>query len=66
MSTRKIIDTKQNGEKVWPKGHTKANYMSDDSTVEDTIKKYRKLVVGTSTYQTMKQSQKLNPSFNKP
>lgn len=38
MSTRKIIDPKQNGEKVWPKGHTKAIYMSDDSTVEDTIK----------------------------
>lgn len=37
MSTRKIIDPKQNGEKVWLKGHAKAIYMSDGSTVEDVI-----------------------------
>lgn len=37
MSTRKIIDVKQNGEKVWPKGHAKATFMSDGSTVEDAI-----------------------------
>lgn len=37
MSTRKIIDLKQNGEKVWLKGHAQAIYMSDGSTVEDAI-----------------------------
>lgn len=37
MSTRKIIDVKQNGEKVWPKGHAKATFMSSGSTVEDAI-----------------------------
>lgn len=37
MPTRKIIDAKHNGEKVWLKGHAKAIYMSDGSTVEDTI-----------------------------
>lgn len=37
MSTRKIIDVKQNGEKVWPKGHAQAIYMSDGRTVEDAI-----------------------------
>lgn len=37
MSTRKIIDPKQNGEKVWLKGHAQAIYMSDGSTVEDAI-----------------------------
>ena len=37
MATRKIIDPKQNGEKVWLKGHAKAIYMSDGSTVEDAI-----------------------------
>lgn len=37
MSTRKIIDPKQDGEKVWLKGHAKAIYMSDGSTVEDVI-----------------------------
>lgn len=35
MATRKIIDPKQNGEKVWPKGHAKAIFMSDETTVED-------------------------------
>ena len=37
MATRKIIDVKQNGEKVWLKGHAQAIYMSDGSTVEDAI-----------------------------
>jgi hypothetical protein len=37
MSTRKIIDPKQNGEKVWLKSHAQAIYMSDGSTVEDAI-----------------------------
>lgn len=37
MATRKIIDIEQNGEKVWPKGHAKATFMSDGSTVEDVI-----------------------------
>lgn len=37
MSTRKIIDAKQNGEKVWLKGHAQAIYMSDGSTVEQQI-----------------------------
>lgn len=37
MATRKIIDIEQNGEKVWPKGHAKATYMSDGRTVEDAI-----------------------------
>lgn len=37
MSTRKIIDPKQNGEKVWLKSHAQATYMSDGSTVEDAI-----------------------------
>lgn len=37
MATRKIIDIEQNGEKVWPKGHAKAIFMSDGSTVEDAI-----------------------------
>lgn len=37
MATRKIIDIEQNGEKVWPKGHAKATYMSDGKTVEDAI-----------------------------
>lgn len=37
MSTRKIIDPKQNGEKVWLKGHAQAIYMSDGTTVEDVI-----------------------------
>lgn len=37
MSTRKIIDPKQNGEKVWLKGHAQAIYMSDGTTVEDAI-----------------------------
>jgi hypothetical protein len=37
MATRKIIDPKQNGEKVWLKGHAQAIYMSDGSTVEDAI-----------------------------
>lgn len=38
MSTRKIIDAKHNGEKVWIKGHAQAIYMSDGATVEDAIK----------------------------
>jgi hypothetical protein len=37
MATRKIIDIEQNGEKVWPKGHAKATFMSDGTTVEDSI-----------------------------
>ena len=37
MAKRKIIDPKQNGEKVWLKGHAQAIYMSDGSTVEDAI-----------------------------
>lgn len=37
MATRKIIDIERNGEKVWPKGHAKATFMSDGSTVEDAI-----------------------------
>lgn len=37
MTTRKIIDPKQNGEKVWLKSHAKATFMSNGSTVEDTI-----------------------------
>lgn len=37
MATRKIIDAKQNGEKVWLKGHAQATYMSDGTTVEDAI-----------------------------
>jgi hypothetical protein len=37
MATRKIIDIEQNGEKVWPKGHANATFMSDGSTVEDVI-----------------------------
>lgn len=38
MPTRKIIDAKHNGEKVWIKGHAQAIYMSDGATVEDAIK----------------------------
>ena len=37
MSTRKIIDPKHNGEKVWLKGHAQATFMSDGTTVEDKI-----------------------------
>ena len=37
MATRKVIDAKQNGEKVWLKGHAKATYMSNGSTVEEAI-----------------------------
>lgn len=37
MTTRKIIDIEHNGEKVWPKGHAKATFMSSGSTVEDAI-----------------------------
>ena len=37
MATRKIIDAKQNGEKVWLKGHAQATYLSNGSTVEDAI-----------------------------
>jgi hypothetical protein len=37
MATRKIIDIEQNGEKVWPKGHASATYMSNGTTVEDAI-----------------------------
>ena len=37
MATRKVIDAKHNGEKVWLKGHAQATYMSDGSTVEDAI-----------------------------
>ena len=37
MATRKIIDAKHNGEKVWLKGHAQAIFMSDGSTVEDAI-----------------------------
>lgn len=37
MATRKVIDAKQNGEKVWLKGHAQATYMSNGSTVEDAI-----------------------------
>lgn len=37
MATRKIIDIEQNGEKVWPKGHAKATFMSNGTTVEDAI-----------------------------
>lgn len=38
MATRKIIDAKHNGEKVWLKSHAQATYMSDGTTVEDAIK----------------------------
>lgn len=38
MATRKIIDAKHNGEKVWLKSHAQATFMSDGATVEDTIK----------------------------
>jgi hypothetical protein len=37
MATRKIIDIEQYGEKVWPKGHAKATFMSSGATVEDVI-----------------------------
>lgn len=37
MSTRKIIDAKHNGEKVWIKGHAQATYLSNGSTVEDAL-----------------------------
>lgn len=37
MTKRKIIDIEHNGEKVWPKGHAKATFLSDGSTVEDVI-----------------------------
>lgn len=37
MATRKVIDAKHNGEKVWLKGHAQATYMSNGSTVEDAI-----------------------------
>lgn len=37
MATRKVIDAKQNGEKVWLKGHAQATYMSNGSTVEEAI-----------------------------
>lgn len=37
MATRKIIDAKQNGEKVWLKGHAQATYLSNGSTVEDAL-----------------------------
>ena len=37
MATRKIIDIEHNGEKVWPKGHAQATFMSSGSTVEDAI-----------------------------
>ena len=37
MATRKIIDAKHNGEKVWLKGHAQATFMSDGTTVEDAI-----------------------------
>lgn len=37
MATRKIIDAKHNGEKVWLKGHAQATYLSNGSTVEDAL-----------------------------
>ena len=37
MTTRKIIDAKHNGEKVWLKGHAQATYMSDGRTVEEAV-----------------------------
>jgi hypothetical protein len=39
MGTRKIKDAKDldTGEKIYLKGHAQATYMSDGSTVEDTI-----------------------------
>lgn len=37
MATRKIIDAKHNGEKVWLKGHAQATFMSNGTTVEDAI-----------------------------
>lgn len=37
MATRRIIDITKDGEKVWPKGHAKATFMSDGRSVEDAI-----------------------------
>lgn len=37
MATRKVIDIVQEGEKVYPKAHAQATYMSDGKTVEDAI-----------------------------
>lgn len=37
MATRKVIDIVQGGEKVYPKAHAQATYMSDGKTVEDAI-----------------------------
>lgn len=37
MSTRKIVDIERNGEKVYPKAHAKATYLSDGRNVEDAI-----------------------------
>lgn len=46
MATRKIIDIEQNGEKVWPKGHAKATFMSNGTTVEDAINSIQTGAVG--------------------
>lgn len=37
MATRKIVDAKQNGEKVYIKGHAKATFMSNGISVEEAI-----------------------------
>lgn len=37
MATRKIVDAKQNGEKVYIRGHAQATFMSNGSSVEDAI-----------------------------
>lgn len=55
MTTRKIIDIEHNGEKVWPKGHAKATFMSSGSTVEDAINR-----IGTNGKEV--KLQVINPS----
>lgn len=48
MGTRRVIDAIQGEDKVYIKGHAKATYMSNGSTVEDSIQDIdKKLFVGT-------------------
>lgn len=54
MATRKVIDIVQEGEKVYPKAHAQATYMSDGKTVEDAINEigvggYEPYVIGAFT-----------------
>lgn len=53
MATRKIIDIEHKGERVWPKGHAKATFLSDGRDVDTAIKVLENSIPDVSEYVTL-------------